>query len=676
MKLKSVKLRGFRGYRDEVRFDFASGFTVIDGRNGVGKSTIFDAIEFVLTGRISKYGDAKAAGEGVGHYLWWTGYGSAMLDGFAEVSFEQDEKIFTLRRSVLEEPSPSDLELIEESFVDQDQAPKDALRQLCAASIIRDEHIAGLSLDLSETDRYAMLRQAIGANDADEWIARANRLVTAAKKRLDSAKSDINDASQQVSNLERRADEIRLSLAGDQAISEAASRIGQQLNSADPPDILLARARELLAAREGQVEALSRFQQQAATMAGVAEEIESLEGRELALESELVKAEAYLASLPPLGVAQSTQLSSKARELVHLITLGQRMGLVQSSCPVCGEIHTAESFSAGATRMTRLASEIDAEASDLVKAEEERSTAASAVDRLRSELSGITSRFKVLADQRSAYDASRSNLDLPPDDAAAAAADRRRDLINSLEGLHRDIRILSTLRQDGELDTVLGRLQSAKDNLARAQERAGRSRRAEATAAALFDAARRAGAETLDRRLDRVLPLMSELYQRLRPHHHWRDIEYAIRGDVRRFLSLRVGDGLNPQFLFSSGQRRATGLAFLLSINLSLAWSRWRTILLDDPVQHVDDFRTVHLAELLAQLVSGGRQIIVAVEDAALADMLCRRLPIAGENTARRMTIGNSSEGAFAIISEETLKPLPQTVFRGGGITSGSAQVS
>src|SRR3546814_11109944 len=73
------------------------------------------------------------------------------------------------------------------------------------------------------------------------------------------------------------------------------------------------------------------------------------------------------------------------------------------------------------------------------------------------------------------------------------------------------------------------------------------------------------------------------------------------------------------------------GLAFLLSVNLSLAWSRWRTIMLDDPVQHVDDFRTVHLAELAAQLVAEGRQIVCAVEDAALAELLSRRLPVRSE---------------------------------------------
>jgi hypothetical protein len=55
---------------------------------------------------------------------------------------------------------------------------------------------------------------------------------------------------------------------------------------------------------------------------------------------------------------------------------------------------------------------------------------------------------------------------------------------------------------------------------------------------ALHDAACRAAGETPDRRLDRVLPLMFELYRRLRPHPVWRDIEHSIRGGgaVRRIL--------------------------------------------------------------------------------------------------------------------------------------------
>src|SRR5690606_37670601 len=105
-----------------------------------------------------------------------------------------------------------------------------------------------------------------------------------------------------------------------------------------------------------------------------------------------------------------------------------------------------------------------------------------------------------------------------------------------------------------------------------------------------------------------------------------RTIDYSIRGDVRRFLSLKVGEGLNPQFVFSSGQRRAAGLAFLLSVFLSRNWTRFSTLLLDDPVQHIDDFRALQLIEVLGALRLEGRQIVCAVEDSSLADLLCRRL--------------------------------------------------
>ena len=91
-----------------------------------------------------------------------------------------------------------------------------------------------------------------------------------------------------------------------------------------------------------------------------------------------------------------------------------------------------------------------------------------------------------------------------------------------------------------------------------------RSQAAVATARMIERSVKRVNAEIIEERLAQISPLLNELYQRLRPHADWRTIDYRLRGDVRRFLSLKVGDGLNPQFVLSSGQRRAAGLAFLL----------------------------------------------------------------------------------------------------------------
>lgn len=44
MKIKSVKIKNFRGYRDEMRVDF-DDLTVLIGKNDIGKSTILEALD-------------------------------------------------------------------------------------------------------------------------------------------------------------------------------------------------------------------------------------------------------------------------------------------------------------------------------------------------------------------------------------------------------------------------------------------------------------------------------------------------------------------------------------------------------------------------------------------------------------------------------------------------------
>ncbi len=48
MHIKSITLSGFKSYRDPVTLVLAPGHNVVIGRNGYGKSNIFDAIRFVF----------------------------------------------------------------------------------------------------------------------------------------------------------------------------------------------------------------------------------------------------------------------------------------------------------------------------------------------------------------------------------------------------------------------------------------------------------------------------------------------------------------------------------------------------------------------------------------------------------------------------------------------------
>ncbi|MGO7418753.1 AAA family ATPase, partial [Rhizobium ruizarguesonis] len=206
MRLSYVHIHGFRGYREPVRLEFADSFTIVDGRNGVGKSTIFDAVEFALTGTISKYLDAKADGESVNDYLWWVGPAGQDQDlskQFVEVGFSNGDAQFAIRRTPLD-PKDFDVHSNAEHLLQPDAAPREAIAQLCNSTIIRDEHIARLSLDLKEGERFTLLRDAIGAVDAEDWIKRAQAIHSATAGRTKAAQEEVEAAGIAQANAARQ----------------------------------------------------------------------------------------------------------------------------------------------------------------------------------------------------------------------------------------------------------------------------------------------------------------------------------------------------------------------------------------------------------------------------------------------------------------------------------------
>lgn len=674
MKLDYLDLCGFRGYRNQVRIEFADRFTVIDGRNGVGKSTIFDAIEFALTGQLSKYQEAKASGESVADYIWWTGGESPPMDRYVEVGFRSGDERVAIRRKQIGEPDTDVLHRVQTALCDPLLSPAAPLKQLCSASIIRDEHITNLSLDLKETDRYALLRDALGANDASDWTSRAAEIVAVAKKRTGAAQLEVGEANVDLATASRRLDEVRASLVSEATIGDATARLQDYLGSKLPGDQLSGPVRERIALQISEIQGLQAFAEQLSRMRADVQRLPALAETLAATRKTKEEAGAALLRLPKSAKAEGEDFAADvAVDLISLLGLGRKLGLSDGHCPLCEQPQSAAAFDEALQRVEALAHRLNtdaAKAAQLKRDSDQATARLAAADRADSEAEAALKSVQRKIDEVTVQAVA---LRLSQDVRHPELSARMQAIRVAVDAAEKDLRVLDTLRLNVALERAQKGVADAKARVARAQDRFGKARRVETGAQALHDASRRAASETLDRRLERVLPLMSELYRRLRPHPVWNDIEYSIRGDVRRFLKLQVGGDLNPQFLFSSGQRRATGLAFLLSVNLSLAWSRWRTILLDDPVQHVDDFRSVHLAELLAQVVAGGRQVICAVEDVALADMLARRLPVRDQRSAKRITLGPDSTGALTKQEDRFLAPHPRRVLAVDAHDSGQA---
>jgi DNA repair exonuclease SbcCD ATPase subunit len=664
MKLKFVEMSGFRGYCDPVRINFGSDATVIDGRNGVGKSSIFDAVEFALTGSIAKYQDAKANQETVDDYIWWLGESDGPDERYVSVGFTLDGVETIVTRSSLQPGHAENIELVAKELFDEKAAPAAALQQVCSSTIIRDEHIAALSLDLKETERYSILSSAIGAIGADEWIAKAKEIheaskreVKAAAERSEQAKNDAAVAQSELDSTRSRAQSDRrvqvalrdaeevmgLRLPVDEAFELVGSELKRVHSQISSFRLVLDRYDELVDARQAKVEA-------EAAVAGFDADIEEVRG-------ELHPKEATLASID-----LSASSDTLASRLSQLAMLGEEIGCEDNSCPLCKSKIDLSRYRSGIAALRASAEAINAEISRETKLRGEISELKlklknlhESKDRLEQRLTSIDRRItqakKIVEDRGFSAETDRSSLTAELEELSG----RNERLRNVLPDLNLTGLSASLDRASNAYAEKLSRDREAEQVLSRARQK-------EADAKELYDSVRKAANDALNQRLDRILPLITELYARLRPHPNFQEINYKIRGELRRHLSFSVGDDINPQFVYSSGQRRATGLAFLIAVNLSMAWSRWSSIMLDDPVQHIDDFRSVHLSELLGQLVSEGRQVICAVEDPALADLICRKMPVLGPGAAKRLQLGIGENGRVRVVEQKDLAPMRPSV--------------
>jgi DNA repair exonuclease SbcCD ATPase subunit len=677
VKLAFVEVCGFRGFREKVRVDFGGGFTVITGRNGVGKSTLCDAVEFALTGSIAKYTIEKAAQESLTDYIWWRGDGTPR-DHYVTVCFAKTGGgTFTVTRSRNSGATVSP-EQIEAELCDVVR-PDDALQQLCRTSIIRDEWIAALSLDLSETARFDLVRSALGPVQGVDFGANAKEVLKVIAAQTALRQTAYENGRAQLTTALTQLAEAKEAIARAGDVSAAMETLNT-IVPGGPIDL----ATRLEAGRAALVTSRARLGLLGEALASereVATLQQSIASPEASLRRDSAKSrlEVALASLADAErvaneAEKALELEEHANELAAalaaMVEHAERLGLHNDRCPLCAATRSHDEYVEGLSlariRIDTLSSGLAAARQRALRARETCSKAAAELELAKTFVAtseAEQSRLAALAQERADF-FGLHQLDTrflqQPNDLEEHIASERARLID----LERALLTLEVSQSTSRLAALEDRIVNLRREAEVAAAEVAKSERALAVAKSVDRGVRSVSGEIIDEQLALISPLLNELYQRLRPHHDWRSIEYSIRGDVRRFLSLKVGDGLNPQFVFSSGQRRAAGLAFLLSVHLARAWTPWRTLLLDDPVQHIDDFRALHLIEVLAALRMDGRQIVCAVEDPDLADLLCRRLQATADASGKRIDIDISLDGVATVVADVDVPPLPSGVLR------------
>lgn len=88
---------------------------------------------------------------------------------------------------------------------------------------------------------------------------------------------------------------------------------------------------------------------------------------------------------------------------------------------------------------------------------------------------------------------------------------------------------------------------------------------------------------------------------------------------------------LPPQVVLSEGQMAANGFSILCAASTAYPWSRWRALMLDDPLQHNDIIHAAAFVDLMRNLVQmQDYQLVMSSHDRAEAEFIARKFDAAG----------------------------------------------
>jgi hypothetical protein len=177
--------------------------------------------------------------------------------------------------------------------------------------------------------------------------------------------------------------------------------------------------------------------------------------------------------------------------------------------------------------------------------------------------------------------------------------------------------------------TLAGEVASAQEGLRRAQEARSRMDAVVSEIQVQADAYAEPVLQPLNKtiqRFGRALLTWSDATIIYRAEH------YATRSELRPSAVRTDAEGrtspleINPNLFFSERQLSALSVSALFAASTTFQWSRWRCLLMDDPLQHNDVIHASAFMDLVRQLVRClDYQVIMSTHDSAEAAFLIRK---------------------------------------------------
>lgn len=671
MRLKSITIEGFRAFSRQTTIDLDADVILLQGPNGVGKTSLLDAILWALAGTIARFAErgtpiSTYAREGRARVeLTMSGNdGDVVLTRATDGTAEDFVRLRINGREYEQAAATQQLcNLLLPHLKDRSGA-RDALNRVLTRGVyLQQDLVRQFVDDDSAADRFALVSEVIGAGAVLELQAALEKsrrswaasTTTFRKEELDPLVVRIAQIDEHLARLSDvgtvASDDARQ--AATTLFQQAVALLGEPRFGPDATPTTPARLDRLLKTMDAE---RSRLERDLATTRNLLEQIPELSNSAASdntgekLREEETKLVDQLSAADEAIRTEHARLAAQRQAQVIATDRAQRAATMAKlalqdlgeHCPVCQQAHDVSHTIAHLQALIEIASEVGQTTTTdrLGPLTDERAEIQASLNLIRESLRQIENDMREREAQRSILTARLSGLGISGIGDPGTSLQERSIAIEKMLGT------LARLLSDGERlslqvlrlgeqrqrDELMAERVQVTARLDAASSRVGSEEATRVLSGQIIDGLRDASLAVTAKQITQIAPLFQRIYSRIDPHPTFR-ITQIIAGMERGRGKLEVGISDPDTFaqardagpLLSSSQMNSFAVSLFLAMNLALPSLRLNVTILDDPLQSLDSINLLGLVDVLRRF-GAHRQIIVSTHEERLVGLLQRKL--------------------------------------------------
>jgi DNA repair exonuclease SbcCD ATPase subunit len=671
--IRWVSIENFRGFRAERTIDLAASATIVSGSNGKGKTSFFDALQWLLLGSLGRL--ASLASRRSGEYIV-NRFAGASATARVSAQLQLDGREVTVTRTG--DHKTTVLQWLDggQSLTDDEAEralheallsdPEMSLKDMVLNSGLLQQDVVRAVLEDEPKNRYRHMAALLGLEEIAGFEGEAKRRAEEQDKVAKRARDAHAEAEQQLRSVEGDLVRLEARLSTQPVIAGARARLESKLAGSNTSfeiselpmqatdAISLGQmARRVRATADDLVLEDAKLREQEGNLPDVhSEELVEMQSSEEKAKHELAEAQHAVDE----ALARQRDAERRASQLGELAT--HAMPLLGEHCPVCQqkidvadvEKHLRELIDTGGENLPALVA-------NTAEAQQQLSKVDLALRELEAKRLQLQTAVNQVAAarvtrehwQRGCEQLASSEIRLRPDERRAISAGELSGLARlraSAEQLAAIADELASLLGTSGLAEEAERLREQANTLRQAvtelSEHAAQSSRLAGDAKTVSVAATQAITGVTRDRFARLQPLVDDIFARLAPHPAFTALGFEMGVSYRSGVAdpfvkdPESGVTGDPLLIFSSSQANVAALTYFLALSWAADTKALPFLLLDDPLQSMDDVNALGFSDLCRH-IRQRRQLVVSTHEQRLASLLERKLTPRFPHTRTRL---------------------------------------